>query len=163
MSVLTNMLERPVAFQRAFVRLGIGVTGALLLSQLVYWHNRTEKTWFYKTRAEIEDETGLTRTEQETARKRLVQIGVLEEKLMSTPAKMHFRINEIQLEEALSKSCVAIHQKPESLNEQEPCQQDCSNSANKKAGIEQSSLHGSNQQVGINPTSKNADISPTSL
>ncbi|MFS1538035.1 MAG: hypothetical protein ACL7BU_04375 [Candidatus Phlomobacter fragariae] len=109
MSILTQTLDRPIAFQRVFVRLGIGITGALLLSQLIYWHNRTKKAWFYKTRTEIEDETGLTRTEQETARKRLVKIGVLEEKLMSTPAKMHFRINDIVLQEALNKVCTDEH------------------------------------------------------
>ena len=29
--------DRPIAFNRDFVDLGIGITGALLLSQAIYW------------------------------------------------------------------------------------------------------------------------------
>jgi hypothetical protein len=37
-----QLVDRPIAFQRSFVRLGVGITGALLLSQIVYWQNRME-------------------------------------------------------------------------------------------------------------------------
>lgn len=76
---ILQLLDRPVAFQRSFVRLGAGVTGALLLSQLVYWANRTndEDGWVYKTQEDWESETGLTRYEQEGARKKLRSLGLL--------------------------------------------------------------------------------------
>lgn len=64
-----QLVDRPIAFQRSFVRLGVGITGALLLSQIVYWQNRMEGNWFYKTQTDLEEETGLTRYEQEGARK----------------------------------------------------------------------------------------------
>lgn len=68
-----KMFDRPVAFHRGFVTLTGSVTAALMLSQAVYWSQRSSHPagWFYKTAEDWEQETGLTRREQETARKRL--------------------------------------------------------------------------------------------
>ncbi|CAH3985678.1 hypothetical protein AI2865V1_2517, partial [Enterobacter cloacae] len=96
-----QLVDRPIAFQRSFVRLGVGITGALLLSQIVYWQNRMEGNWFYKTQTDLEEETGLTRYEQEGARKKLVSCGVLEEAKRGIPAKLYFRVNQERLEELL--------------------------------------------------------------
>ncbi len=98
-----ELFDRPIAFQRAFVELGVGITGALMLSQCVYWHSRTSQRdgWFYKSQADWETETGMTRREQETARKRLVQAGFLEEIRKGVPAKLYFRVNVEALEAAL--------------------------------------------------------------
>ena len=101
MSNFLQLVDRPIAFQRSFVRLGVGITGALLLSQIVYWQNRMEGNWFYKTQADLEEETGLTRYEQEGARKKLVSCGVLEEAKRGIPAKLYFRVNQERLEELL--------------------------------------------------------------
>ena len=81
MSTIATYLDRPIAFQRAFVALGAGITGALLLSQAVYWSRRSgdDTGWFFKTQVDWEEETGLRRAEQETARKRLLTLGVMEE------------------------------------------------------------------------------------
>ncbi|EBJ8256671.1 hypothetical protein R628_10045 [Salmonella enterica subsp. enterica serovar Enteritidis] len=101
MSNFLQLVDRPIAFQRSFVRLGVGITGALLLSQIVYWQNRMEGQWFYKTQTDLEEETGLTRYEQEGARKKLVSCGVLEEVKRGIPAKLYFRVNQERLEELL--------------------------------------------------------------
>ncbi|HHA2017099.1 TPA: hypothetical protein ACOEGN_000587 [Enterobacter kobei] len=101
MSNFLQLVDRPIAFQRSFVRLGVGITGALLLSQIVYWQNRMEGQWFYKTQTDLEEETGLTRYEQEGARKKLVSCGVLEEAKRGIPAKLYFRVNHERLEELL--------------------------------------------------------------
>lgn len=55
----------------------------------------------YKTREDIKKETGLSRDEQETARKRLVALGVLQEDLRGVPATVHYRINTERLEALL--------------------------------------------------------------
>ncbi|WP_313471356.1 hypothetical protein [Atlantibacter hermannii] len=101
MSQFLQLVDRPIAFQRAFVRLGAGITGALFLSQIVYWQNRMQGQWFYKTQLDLEEETGLTRYEQEGARKKLVSCGVLEESKRGIPAKLYFRVNADRLEEIL--------------------------------------------------------------
>lgn len=92
---LDRLLDRPIAFQRAFLGFGAGVTGALLLSQAFYWSKRTSdgEKWFYKSREEWEEETGLSRYEQEGARKNLVKCGVLEEKKKGVPCKLFYRVN----------------------------------------------------------------------
>lgn len=102
MSNLIAYLDRPIAFQRVFVDLGVGITGALMLSQAIYWARRTaEDDWFYKTVTEWAEETGLTRTEQENARAKLQKLGVLEVERRGIPAKLYFRVNQAGLLKAL--------------------------------------------------------------
>ena len=100
---LISLMDRPIAFQRAFVRLGAGITGALMLSQAVYWAGRTRNQdgWFYKDQQEWEEETGLTRREQEKARRALRSIGVLEEVRKGVPARLYYRVNTAEIEKAL--------------------------------------------------------------
>ena len=70
-----------------------------MLSQAVYWATRTGENdgWFYKTQADWEAETGLSRYEQESARKALKERGILSEELRGLPAKLWFRINPEEL------------------------------------------------------------------
>lgn len=49
--------------------------------------------WIYKTQSQIEEETGLTRTEQQTARKTLTGKGFMEEKHKGIPCQLHYRVN----------------------------------------------------------------------
>ena len=133
---LASMLDRPIAFQRSFVHLGAGITGALMLSQAVYWANRgsDDDGWFFKTQVEWEDETGLSRTEQETARKKLLSLGLMEEARRGIPAKLYFRV-----------SIDALVSQLEGLDT--PCKQDCRNPAIKDAGTPQAGSQKSRKQV----------------
>ena len=45
------------------------------------------------TQIEWERETGLTRSEQETARRKLRDLGYLEERRRGLPAKLYYRVN----------------------------------------------------------------------
>ncbi len=93
---LSDLLDRPIAFQRSFVRLTKSINAALFLSQAMYWSKRTDPDngiWFFKKQSDWEDETGLTRREQETARKTLREMGILEEKLIGLPATLWFSVN----------------------------------------------------------------------
>ena len=86
--------DRPIAFNRDFVRLGIGVKGALFLSQALYWTRRTkdETGWFYKTVEDWTEETGLTGEEQLTAKKILVKKGYLIVQKRGVPARNFFLV-----------------------------------------------------------------------
>lgn len=99
---IEEYLDRPIAYHRAFVPFA-GVSGAILLSQAIYWSKRIprESEWFYKTREEWQDETGLSRRAQESARQVLKDLGVLEEKLTGIPARLFFKINFEVLEAML--------------------------------------------------------------
>lgn len=76
-----------------------------MLSQALYWQRRCKdpEGWWYKTREDWAEETGLSRYEQEGARKRLRKLGVMQEHLRGVPATIWYRINEEQLLEGLSK------------------------------------------------------------
>lgn len=92
--IIIELFKRPVAYHPAIAKAFGSVKLAILWSQLYYWSSKTSdpEGWIYKTRQEIYDETGLSRKEQETARKLGIELGILEEKLAGHPAKMHFRI-----------------------------------------------------------------------
>ena len=104
----------PVAYYRAFAAVGGGVTAGVFLSQLFYWHGkgRDPDGWIYKTQAAWEDETGLSRREQETARRNLRQRGIIEEKLAGIPATLHYRINVDRLAALLAERCQALPPAP---------------------------------------------------
>jgi hypothetical protein len=137
-ALLQQLLVRPVAYFPVFARIGGGATAGLLLSQFFYWTPRTNNPdgWFYKTQVECKEETGLTRDEQDTARRRLAQRGLVEEKLAGLPATRHFRINMARVVELLV----------EAQKEDET----------KFAGIPQSSLRDSRKLVSANPTNRSA-------
>lgn len=86
---------RSISFNTGYLKLGMSVNAALFLGQAVYWSDKTKdgQGWFYKRQADWLYEIGLTRSEQEGARRQLVKLGVLEECLKGLPATMHFRVN----------------------------------------------------------------------
>lgn len=143
---LSALLDRPVAFQRPFVALGAGVTAALMLSQAVYWTRRTKdpEGWFYKSQEEWTDETGLTRYEQENARKKLCALGVLEEVRKSTPARLFYRVNTVVLYEKLLG-------KPAAKTTGETTNPDCGKPAIKDAENPPASSLGCRTQDGGSP------------
>nr|WP_236115415.1 hypothetical protein [Citrobacter portucalensis] len=163
MGSLIQLLDRPIAYNPAFAKLKSGKVksgpvAAVFLSQLVYWHNRMDGGWMYKTQADIASETALTRDEQETARKRLVQLGVLEEARRGVPTTMHYRINAERLEALLlettqSAKKAVMPNKPRMRNLQnvetpqsgmvQPRKQECGITANKHGGFPRTSLRGS--------------------
>jgi len=89
------MLDRPIAFHRSFVRLTGSVAAAVMLSQAVYWQKRDKHHdgWWWKPEAEWEDETGLNRREQQTARKHLIKLGCWREDRKGVPAKLWFNLD----------------------------------------------------------------------
>jgi len=98
---LDDALDRPIAFNPAFKRITGSTVAALMLSQAWYWSKRTSDNdgWFYKTIEEWEEETGLTRSEQETARKHLKQF--MEVDLRGIPATLYYRLNKEEIYNSL--------------------------------------------------------------
>lgn len=92
---LETLLDRPIAYHRVFFDLTDSIKAALMLSQAVYWSKRTkdEEGWFYKSRHEWRAETGMTREEQEGARRILRQLGCWQEKLHGVPGRLFYRID----------------------------------------------------------------------
>jgi hypothetical protein len=134
--ILGEMLSHPVAFHPILARIAGGASAGLFLSQAVYWSKRATLPdgWFYKIREEWEEETCLTRSEQETARRDLREVGVLEERKWGTPCKLYYRVNHTRLAELVKQHTEKQQaEKPQSSlpesskqesSKQEPRQQD---------------------------------------
>jgi len=93
--LLLEVFDLPVSFHRCLVPITGGVTAALMLSQAIWTTQATDTAangWFSKSQDEWTDETGLTRWEQETARRALRSAGFLEERRIGMPAKLWFRV-----------------------------------------------------------------------
>lgn len=91
--------QRYVAFHPKLVQLTGRVTAGLMLSQAIYWTKRLALTeparqgWFWKTREDWRKETGLSRWEQDTARRALKELGLWQEKRVGMPARVWYRID----------------------------------------------------------------------
>ncbi len=99
--------SRIVAYQVVLAHAVGSATAGLLLSQLWYWSKHLPDQrggWFFKTMDDIEAETALTRSEQMTARKKLVELGVLQEERRGLPARMWFRIDVAAIARLLTDS-----------------------------------------------------------
>jgi hypothetical protein len=102
LTMLNALLDRPVAFHRGLRAAVKGATTILMLSQAVYWSKKTNDGWFYKTQAEWEDETTLTRREQDTARKQLRTKSFWQEERRGLSPKLYFRVDLILLAKDLA-------------------------------------------------------------
>lgn len=109
-----QILDRPIAFHRCLVKPCGSVNAALMLSQAIYWSLRTSNPdgWFYKTQEQWEEETGLTRREQESARILLRSRGLMDEERRSVPAKMYFRVDLDLVQTRLAESAILDCPKP---------------------------------------------------
>ncbi len=85
--------DRPIAFHPMLARLLGGINEALLFQQLAYWSGKGRNPdWIYKTQADLEEETTLSRYQQEQARAKLRRLGILEEQRRGVPAKLYYRV-----------------------------------------------------------------------
>ena len=105
-----------ITFHRVFVDITGSINAALMLSNAIYWTNRLPKErdgWFYKTKEEWEQETGLTREQQDKARKQLQECGLIETRRAKIPGDdcitaLWFRVDQDRLQDTLNN-----HQKRE--------------------------------------------------
>ena len=122
---LRLLLQFPIAFHRVFSQIGGGVTAGLLLSQLFYLSNEhaDEEGWFYHSAKRLQEETTLTRTEFDNARKKLAATGIVEEDLRGVPAQLHWRIDIAKLAGAISETSQTSLQETRKLDGGEPAKQ----------------------------------------
>ena len=112
-ALLLEVFAEPIMFHRCYVALTGSVTAALVLSYASY---ATEEFadcndgdgWFMKTVAQWQRDTGLTRTELETARRKLKAQGLWEERRHGPPpAPLQFRINQVALYDQVRTQALA--------------------------------------------------------
>lgn len=104
MSKLSGFLRnigRPIAFYPQLTKITGRATATILFCQLFYWEDKGTlgDGWIYKTSQEIEQETGLSYTEQHGARQVLVKLGILIEKYDRLNHRMLFKIDKERLDD----------------------------------------------------------------
>ena len=90
--IIASVLStRPIAFNPDLAKALGSAKAGLLLSQLLFWWDKgNDKNWIYKTIEQMEDETALSRAEQDTAIKICKKFNLLKVVRKGIPAKRHF-------------------------------------------------------------------------
>lgn len=103
---IRDLLEgsRTIGFNSKLARAVGGPLAGLFLQQLMFWSQFSEDGWVFRTQDELEEETALTRRNQETARTQLKKLDLIEEKYEGIPRRLHYRVLWPNLRPAL-KSC----------------------------------------------------------
>jgi hypothetical protein len=86
---------RPIIYYPGLTRITGSTNATILLCQFLQFREKenNKEEWFCKTADEILCETGLSRNQQQTARIKLKNLGILEEKFMGNPRRLYFRLN----------------------------------------------------------------------
>mgnify|MGYP003386496819 CR=1 FL=1 len=104
--VIIKILEdKPVAYRGIFSKIFKDVCAGVFLSQLYYWQDRGERKdgYIYKSYKEWYDETGLSRSNLDTARSKLKKSGVLSELKEGLPLRLFYKINNEVLIDVIEK------------------------------------------------------------
>jgi hypothetical protein len=102
-----------ITYKPEFARACGGAVCGLLVRQMLFWQlsksvaQQSGDGWWWWTEAEIERQTALTRCEQETARRRLKERSILEERRGGERNRLYFRLNWEALERSLVDSGIA--------------------------------------------------------
>lgn len=138
-TLLKLLGDRPVAYHPVLAKALNGVIEAVFVSQLLYWYDKgkLEDNWIWKTQEEWTEETGLTRSNQETARRNLKKLGILKEQRKGVPGKIHFQLDLDRLADLLTMQ--DFHNvETQHCTMQEPSIVQCEDSANYNAETPQS-------------------------
>lgn len=105
---MSRLVTRPVvAYNPDLARISGSVNAGMMLSRMCEWGGPSSDScgdgWFCKTRDEWQEELAMTRSEQETARRKLREAGIIEEDRRGLPARVHFRVNVDKVNDLLSK------------------------------------------------------------
>ena len=92
--LLINLNQRPIAVYPVYIKLTGSVNAGLLLSQIMYWYSAVNGRTFYKSDAEIMEETMLSINELRHAKARLKQMSFIKITLHGVPAKTHYTIDD---------------------------------------------------------------------
>lgn len=88
---------RPIAFHPELARILGGIAEAIYFQQLHFWGDKGHDPdgWIYKSKKDIQDETTLTRDQQDRIRKKLEKMGALEtcKKQIKGAPTLHYRTN----------------------------------------------------------------------
>lgn len=114
--ILIKLNQRPIAVYPIYIKLTGSVTSGLLLSQIMYWYSAVNGRAFYKSDAEIMEETMLTANELRSAKLRLKSLSFINIYLKGVPAKTHYNVNADLLFSEINKCSLVKSTKLDKLN-----------------------------------------------
>jgi hypothetical protein len=92
--LILELMQPPIVFHRAFVDMTGSVTAALMLSHSLPQSDKADSLgWFDKSQEAWTLETGLSRFEQQTAKRVLVDLKILYSSRRGMPARTMYRID----------------------------------------------------------------------
>jgi hypothetical protein len=103
----TKLIGQAVAYYPNIANVINSTDATLFICQFIYWSDNIDENgisnWIKRTSAEIQQFTGVNQNSQVTARKRLINLGILTEKKMGIPSTLHFQFDFNKLNEILSE------------------------------------------------------------
>lgn len=112
-AVMLEMFEQPILFYPWAARIGGTAMAGLFLSfaikrtqQLLDEGLAAPSVWFAASVEEVQRETGMTRFEQQAAKRSLIACGLLESQQQGLPARKTYRVNLPRLMHELEQSAL---------------------------------------------------------
>ena len=104
-SELLRIIGKPIAYYPQLAKPLCGVNASLLFGHFFYWNDKgRSELGVYRTADEIEVETGLSRDEQRTARRKLRELGVLIETEKRIEHRIYYKLDLDRFDEIISQS-----------------------------------------------------------
>ena len=104
-SELLRIIGKPIAYYPQLAKPLGGVNASLLFGHFFYWNDKGHsELGVYRTADEIEVETGLSRDEQRTARRKLRELGVLIETEKRIEHRIYYKLDLGRFDEIISQS-----------------------------------------------------------
>lgn len=99
---------RTIAVYRCLIDIADSLKAAAMLSQLLYWTRVSDEVeardgWIYKTIAQMEDETGLTKREQGVCRKKLEALNLIVTSRKTLGGRLAFKVNLSELAKSVNQ------------------------------------------------------------
>lgn len=119
--LLRQVMSNPITYYPILGHI-MGVEGAILFQQILYWQGVKKGKEFYKTDVEFAEETGILLKTLRTTKKELVSRGFVKVVLKGYPAKSYYTIDDECLEKVASvcpKSSSSLSQIVNKINETE--------------------------------------------
>ena len=104
-SELLRIIGKPIAYYPQLAKPLGGVNASLLFGHFFYWNDKgRSELGVYRTADEIEVETGLSRDEQRTARRKLRERGVLIETEKRIEHRIYYKLDLDRFDKIISQS-----------------------------------------------------------
>ena len=102
-NLVTRLLEevtrKVIAVPQIYTKITGSISNALLLAQIKYWYERCGT--FYKSDPEFADELGIGINQFKSAKKKLIELEIIEVEVKGVPPKSYYTLNEGKITELM--------------------------------------------------------------